>query len=161
MQRFLDRLYFIVQRLLPKKAAQFLRSFFSVEFFIFVIIGIINTFSTAVISTCLDAALRFLPDGAALSAIHRLNLTFIAGYCASMLLSFFLNCRFTFRERPTISRLIRFPISYIPNFIIQYICVWFFSSVLALNSSVSYLIAAVIGVPVTFLTMRILVFGRK
>lgn len=161
MQHLLDIIYGALCRVLPETLVHKLRQFFTVEFITFLIIGVVNTLSTAVISTLLDFITKHIAVLYACKLIEKLRLTFITGYILSMLISFFLNCRFTFHEKPTLSKLIRFPVSYIPNFIIQYIVVWFFTAVIPIHSTAAYLAAAVIGIPVTFITMRIFVFKRK
>lgn len=161
MQHFLDILYNALCRILPKKAAHTLQVFFSVEFVTFIVVGTVNTLSTAVISTALDFITENISALSSCEIISKLRLTFIAGYILSLLISFILNCRFTFCEKPTLSKLIRFPVSYIPNFIIQYVVVWFFTAVIPIHPTIAYLIAAAIGIPVTFITMRLIVFKRK
>lgn len=148
MQKLLDRLADWVDRVLPAGIGKRLQPFFTVQFLTFVVIGGINTLSTAVFAAGLDLVYPAGQDS-------RLN--FVLGYCAGLVLSFFLNTRFTFRKKPTLKNFVRFPISYIPNFIIQYLCVWLFTA-LSLNQTLAYLLAAVIGIPVTFLTMKFFVY---
>ena len=161
MQKILDALYVAFSKILPEKLMLVLKQFFTVAFFTFVAVGVVNTLSTAIISTLLDMLVEASPVLSSSEIISALRLTFIIGYLLSMLISFFLNCRFTFHEKPTLAKLIRFPVSYFPNFIIQYITVWFFTSVIPIHPTISYLIAAVIGIPVTFVTMKIFVFRKK
>lgn len=127
---------------------------------VFVVIGIINTFSTTIIATLLDKLAAAVFDGGMPQMLEKLNATFVAAYICSLILSFFLNTFFTFRERPTLKKFIKFPVSYIPNFIIQYIAVWIFKQ-LGLDPSYAYLLAAVIGIPVTFLVMKLFVYKKK
>lgn len=160
MQRFLDALYGVFAKILPKKIISPLRQFFTKAFITFLVIGVINTLSTAIISTLLD--IGYNAAGLTRYAIiERFRLTFILGYALSMIISFLLNCRLTFNEKPTLKKLIRFPVSYIPNFIIQYLVVWFCASVFTLPPTIAYLAAAVIGIPVTFITMKLFVFSKK
>lgn len=161
MQKFLDKLYSVFERIVPKRAAVLFKQFFTIAFFTFLIIGVINTLSTTVISSILDIVVKSFTGFYTHPIFTEFRLTFIIGYILSMIISFFLNCRFTFHEKPTVSKLIKFPVSYIPNFIIQYITVWFFTSVIPIHPTLSYLIAALIGIPVTFATMRVFVFKKK
>jgi len=92
--------------------------------------------------------------------IERYNMTFIAAYVLSMIISFFLNTFITFREKPTWNKFIRFPIGYIPNFVVQYLTVAVFVW-LGGSRAVAYVVAAVIGVPVTFLTMKYVVYKNR
>lgn len=158
MQKFLDRIADFFEKFMPKILMKYIRQFLTVQFVLFVTVGVINTFNTAVIATVLDMLKNSFFSGA--EYIERYNITFAAGYVLSMIISFFLNTCITFREKPTLKKFIKFPLSYIPNFLIQYICVALFTS-LELNNTAAYMIAAVIGIPVTFLTMKILVYKGK
>jgi putative flippase GtrA len=128
--------------------------FLTVEFIKFIIIGVINTLSTAVIATVLDKLSALAPIDKAV--LEKSNATFIIAYILSMTISFFLNTYFTFREKPTLKKAVKFPVSYIPNFLVQYAVVHLLGS-----GTLSYIIAAVIGIPVTFITMRVFVYRKK
>lgn len=154
MQKLLDCISGFLSKFLPKSLMNIINKFLTVEFIKFIIIGAINTLSTAAIATVLDKIAAFLAiDGAFL---EKTNATFITGYVLSMIISFFLNTYFTFREKPTLKKALKFPLSYIPNFLVQYAVVHLLGS-----GTLSYIIAAVIGIPVTFLTMRIFVYRKK
>ncbi len=148
MQRFLDKILSVMSGFLPEKLIRYAKIFLTVQFLTFLIIGAVNTLSTTGFAAVLD---RVHPSG----QDNRVN--FILGYCASLILSFFLNTRFTFRKKPTLKSFVKFPVSYIPNFVIQYLSVWLFTA-LSLNNTLAYLIAAIIGIPVTFLTMKFFVY---
>ncbi len=154
MQKFLDKISEFIGKFLPEGLMKTANKFLTVEFITFLIIGVINTLSTAVIATVLDK-IAYLLDMSK-EMLQATNITFITGYILSMVLSFFLNTYFTFREKPTLKKALKFPLSYIPNFIVQYIVVHVLGS-----GTISYIIAAVIGIPVTFLTMRIFVYKKK
>ena len=154
MQKLLDKVSAFLGKLLPEGLMKIANKFLTVEFIKFLIIGVINTLSTAVIATVLDK-IAYLLDVSE-EILQSTNITFIIGYILSMMISFFLNTYFTFREKPSLKKALKFPLSYIPNFIVQYIVVHLLGS-----GTVSYIIAAVIGIPVTFLTMRIFVYKKK
>jgi putative flippase GtrA len=161
MQKLLDKINELLSRFVPGPIMRYVSSFLTISFITFVIIGAVNTLSTSVIATILDALkTRFVLSGGAADAFFtRTRATFILGYILSMIISFFLNTYFTFHEKPTWKKALRFPVSYIPNFIIQYAVVWVFTS-LAWNNTLAYLLAAVIGIPVTFLTMKVFVYKK-
>lgn len=123
--------------------------FLTKEFFLFLIIGCINTFN----GTFLAWLCAFL------SPYNNLN--FNIGYILSNLCAYWMNSRFIFHEPLSINRYVKFFISYIPNYIIQNIIVIIFYNMLAFPPVVSYLIAAVLGIPVTFLMVKIFAFGRS
>ena len=154
MQKFLDSISKLLGKFLPAAIMKLVDKFLTVEFIKFLIIGVINTLSTAAIATLLDKIAAALAiDGEFLA---KTNATFIIGYILSMVISFLLNTYFTFKEKPTLIKALKFPLSYIPNFLVQYAVVHILGS-----NTISYIIAAVIGIPVTFLTMRIFVYRKK
>jgi putative flippase GtrA len=72
-----------------------------------------------------------------------------------------MNSRFVFHDTLSVSRFIKFFVSYIPNYIIQNIIVVIFYNWLGYPPIVSYLIAAILGIPVTFLLVKLFAFGKK
>ncbi|MGG7161873.1 GtrA family protein [Clostridium baratii] len=125
-----------------------LKIFLSKEFILFVIIGVINTFNGVVFSMIYS---KFLDA----------NLAFVVGYISGLFISYLLNSYITFRERLEFSKFIKFAISYIPNFIIQNIVVLIVFNIMGLNKLIAYILAAIIGVPVTFILMKFFAFKEK
>lgn len=123
--------------------------FLSKEFFLFLVIGCINTFN----GTFLAWLCAFL--------IPYNNLNFNIGYILSNLCAYWMNSRFIFHEPLSVNRYVKFFVSYIPNYIIQNIIVLIFYNMLDFPPVVSYLIAAILGIPVTFLMVKIFAFGRS
>lgn len=81
---------------------------------------------------------------------------FMIGYCLGLIPSYFLNSSMTFRNREyNMTAFLKYCLSYIPNFIIQVSCVAILIEMLHINTIVSYIIAVVIGVPVTFLIVSV------
>ena len=85
-------------------------TFFSYNFIMFVVIGVINTLNSVWISYLLSLALDA-------------NLSFAAGYIISLGIAYILNSVFNFKQKLSFVRFIKFAISYIPNFIIQNVVV--------------------------------------
>ncbi len=116
-------------------------------FLIFIAIGVVNTCNnwwiSALSSLMLDA-----------------NLSYAIGYAASLIIGFFLNCRFTFKDRPTPLKLGKYALSYIPNYLIQqgivFVAVW-----LGWHKWIAYGAAAVIGMPITYLILKVFAFARE
>ncbi|MCH5185464.1 MAG: hypothetical protein J1F64_04985, partial [Oscillospiraceae bacterium] len=83
---------------LPERfaAAGVIKRFFNIQFMTFALIGVINTLGMIVFTACMVSVSDRLPDGAA-AVSDRLCIPFAAGYALSVVLSFFLNCRFTFK----------------------------------------------------------------
>lgn len=126
-----------------------LRMFLSREFLSFVMVGVINTLSNVIFSTIYSL---FIPNT---------TLAFFPGYITSNIVSYLLNSKLTFKERLGFMKFIKFFISYIPNFVIQTVIVWLFDNFVHGPSIAAYAIAAVIGVPVTFVFMKIFAFRKK
>jgi putative flippase GtrA len=122
-------------------------SFLSKQFVIFIIIGVINTFNGTIFSYIF-------------SNFSNANAAFLPGYILGMVISYILNSFITFREKPSFQKLIKFSISSIPNFIIQYVVV-IICNLLGLHKLFAYMLAAIIGVPVTFLLMKFFAFSKK
>ncbi len=126
-----------------------LKMFFSREFLAFLIVGVINTLSNVVFSTIYSI---FIPNT---------TLAFFPGYITSNVVSYILNSKLTFKEKLGFVKFIKFFISYIPNFLIQTVIVWLFDTFVHGPSVIAYAIAAVIGVPVTFVFMKLFTFRKK
>ena len=143
-------------------AMRAVRPFLTVQFFTFMLMGIINTAISIITAMTLDYLHIHLlpPDNAFRVFAARTNLNFIIGYVTSIVTSFFLNSKYTFHKKPTLRRFLRFPVSYIPNFIFQYIFVFTFT-LLGLFRPAAYICAAVIGTPVTYAAMKLFVYNRR
>ncbi len=117
-------------------------------FLIFIAIGVVNTLNnwwiSALCSLVLDA-----------------NLSYAIGYAASLLIGFFLNCRLTFQEKPTLLRLGKYALSYMPNYLIQQGIVFVVVELLAWHKFIAYGAAAVIGMPVTYLILKVFAFAKE
>lgn len=122
-------------------------TFFSKQFIIFVIIGIVNTFNGTVFSYIYSSFLSA-------------NVAFLPGYISGLLISYILNSFITFKEKLSFQKLIKFTVSSMPNFIIQYIVV-IICNMMGLHKLFAYMIAAIIGVPVTFLLLKFFAFSKK
>ncbi|HIT85449.1 MAG TPA: HAD-IB family phosphatase [Candidatus Ornithomonoglobus intestinigallinarum] len=122
--------------------------FFSKEFIMFLVVGGINTINGVLFSMLYG---YLIPDE---------NLAFAAGYVTSTIISYLLNSFLTFHERLSLVRYVKFFVSYIPNFIIQLAVVFIVCTVLGVYKLIAYILAAVIGVPVTFLLMKVFAFAK-
>lgn len=133
----------------PSKLSKALKLFFSREFLAFLIVGVINTGSNVVFSAIYRI---FIPST---------TLAFLPGYVTSNVVSYLLNSYLTFKEKLGFVKFIKFFISYLPNFFIQTVIVWLFDTFTTAPSIIAYAIAAVIGVPVTFVFMKIFTFKKS
>jgi len=131
-----------------KIAAYVRHHFFTRAFLLFLVIGCINTFD------CTLFAKVLIYFGLAA------NLAFNVGYLLSNIIAYWLNSVFVFYSELSLSRYIKFFLSYVPNYIIQNIIVFIFYNLIGVPDFVSFLIAAVLGIPVTFLLVKIFAFGQ-
>lgn len=122
--------------------------FLKKDFIVFLIIGVINTFN--------GIALAYL-----YSMLFGANLAFALGYGTSLLISYLLNSWLTFKESLSAVKFIKFSLSYMPNFVIQFVIVLIVYNLLHLPKLLAYALAAIIGVPVTFLVLKVFAFSHK
>jgi putative flippase GtrA len=121
--------------------------FFTREFLLFLIVGCINTFNGTLLTWIYAFA---LPS----------NLAFNCAYITSNVLAYGLNSAFIFHEVMSVRRGLKFAVSYIPNYLIQNAIVFIAYNLLGIPLVISSLIAAVLGIPVTFLMVKIFAFNR-
>lgn len=123
------------------------RLFLNKEFIIFIIIGGINTINGVIFSYIYSSLLNE-------------NLAFIIGYISGLIISYLLNSYITFKEKLSFTKFIKFGVSYIPNFIIQNIVVVVAFNILDLHKLIAYSLAAIIGIPVTFILLKFFAFKK-
>ncbi|MGL5270360.1 MAG: GtrA family protein [Selenomonadaceae bacterium] len=122
--------------------------FFTREFLFFLCMGCINTFNCSLIAAFFT---YWLTDA---------NAAFNIGYLLSLTFAYYLNSKIVFKQRLNKAQYLRFCLSYLPNFLVQNLIVVFFYNMLAFPPIISYLFAAIIGVPVTFLLVKIFAFRQ-
>lgn len=149
----------------PTFAEKFKKTFLSTEFLMFLIIGVINTFAGSLFAILYrsfipDNAITFLPDS--ISRILNDLIAFVPGYITANVLSYFLNSICTFHDyKFGVVKYLKFLLSSLPNLIIQTVMVAIFSGVFRWPSLIVYLMAAIIGVPITFVCVKLFAFGKK
>lgn len=126
---------------------KFKDTFISKQFIIFIIIGVINTFNGTIFSYIY-------------SYFFSATMAFLPGYISGLIISYILNSFITFNETLSFEKFIKFTIFSIPNFTIQYIIVIICNSI-GLQKLFAYLLAAIIGVPITFLLMKFFTFNTN
>ncbi|MEU4930963.1 GtrA family protein [Streptomyces yokosukanensis] len=78
----------------------------------------------------------------------------ILAFTLSMVGSFFLNARFTYRTRPTWRKFLLFPLTNVTNFLITTAGVYVIVDVLHAGSRFAPLLASAAAIPVTFVVSR-------
>jgi putative flippase GtrA len=113
------------------------------QFFRFIIIGFINTghYYAFYLFFIHFVQLNYLP-------------AHIIAFLISMIGSFFLNCYFTYRTKPTIRKFLQFPITYAVNITVSTAAIFLLVDVMKLNENISPLLAQGITIPITFLVSK-------
>lgn len=114
-----------------------------VEFVKYAIVGCINT---------ADYYLSYLVFMDIFKFAYRIS--FVLGYVVSILGSYFLNTYFTYKQKPSVKKFLIFPLTYIPNFIIQYLGIILLVDRLNMSSKVAPVITAIVATPITFFVMK-------
>jgi len=118
------------------------------EFMVFLIIGVVNAINGILFAYLFSLAFA-------------VNAAFITGYMTSLSKSYLLNSFFTFKEKLSLKKYLKFCFSYLPNFLIQNIVVLVFYNFLGWHKLFAYSLAAIIGVPVTFILIKYYAFKKK
>ncbi len=121
-------------------------TFLSRAFLIFCLLGVVNTFNTAVFSW-------------ALSFLLQKNMSAILGYILSLQGAYFLSCKFIFNCPPTLQKYERFLVSYIPSFIVY---VMLHVGMIAMfNQFWGTFVAVALSGPVTYIIIKLYAFGAS
>jgi len=83
----------------------------------------------------------------------------VCAFMISMVGSYFLNCYFTFRIRPTLKKFLLFPLSNATNFVVQSVGLYVLVSLLHMNHIVAPLLAAAVAIPITFVIAKLILLG--
>ncbi|MEV8568296.1 GtrA family protein [Streptomyces sp. NPDC051322] len=90
--------------------------------------------------------------------LHGAGLPYVGAHVLAFLLSmvgsFFLNSRFTYRTPPTLRKFLLFPLTNVANFAITTGGVYLLVDRLGMNDTYAPLIAAAAAIPITFLVSR-------
>ena len=84
----------------------------------------------------------------------------VLAFAVAMTGSFLLNCRFTYRTRPTWRKFLLYPLTVAANLAITTVGVAVLVEVLAVDERLAPLVAAGAALPLTFLATRAVLVGR-
>ncbi|MEY3431387.1 MAG: hypothetical protein RIS53_285 [Bacillota bacterium] len=76
-------------------------------------------------------------------------------------ISYSLQAWFAFRTQWTWKRLIVYPLTSIPNFLIQQLCIFLFEDLLHLAPAIAYALSAILPIPIMFFVVRFFVTSKK
>ncbi|HJJ28799.1 MAG TPA: HAD-IB family phosphatase [Methanocorpusculum sp.] len=89
------------------------------------------------------------------------TVAYVFGYALSLFVAYALNARLIFKERLHVPQFLKFVVSYIPNFVILFAFVCVFLNIFGWNKVLVYALAALFGIPVTFVLVKLFAFGKK
>jgi putative flippase GtrA len=118
------------------------------EFALFVFCGGMGTLTNFVFSLLISTKLN--P-----------SVSYICGYGISLFTAYTLNAKLIFHQRLECGAFIKFIISYIPNFLILFTFVLIFLNLFGWNKVIVYGLAGLLGLPVTFVLVKMVAFRKK
>lgn len=124
------------------------KSLMSLDFLRFIFCGGMGTLTNFLVSSTLS----FFFDPV---------LSYVSGYVVSIFVTYSLNAYIIFNEKLNFNYFIKFVISYTPNFLILLSFVAVFINVLNWHPILVYGIAGLIGLPLTFILVKLYTFARK
>ena len=107
----------------------------------FAVVGVVNTLTYYLLYLLFLTRLPYL-------AAH------VLAFSLSMVGSFFLNARFTYRTRPTWRKFLLFPLTNATNFVLTTAGVYVIVDLLHVGSRLAPLLASAAAIPVTFVVSR-------
>ena len=118
--------------------------FFTKQFIKFLCIGCLNLFDGVIFAYIF-------------SVLFNIYIAFSLGYMCSLLIAYILNSKWIFKQKLNFNKYLKFVLSYIPNFIIQNICIIILYNYLDLDKLLVYSISAIVSVPITFIMIKFFV----
>ncbi|MBQ5153578.1 GtrA family protein [Macrococcoides caseolyticum] len=105
----------------------------------FIVVGFINTFNYYLVYLLL------------LKVLHLGYLTsHLTGFLVSFIISYFLNCHVVYKVKPTLKKLIQFPLTQVINMGIQTLLLFIFVDLLHFNNVYAPFPALVFTIPITY-----------
>lgn len=85
-----------------------------------------------------------------------------AAFIISMVGSYFLNCYFTYKTKPTLKKFLQFPLTYVVNYTVSTSSLFIFVDLFKMNEFIAPFISMLLPIPFTYLTSKwILTKGEK
>jgi putative flippase GtrA len=124
------------------------KTYFTRDFILFVFCGGIGTLTNFVFSLIISMALS--P-----------SVSYVLGYGISLFAAYSLNAKLIFHHKISRIGFAKFIVSYIPNFLILFTFVLVFLNLFSWNKAIVYALAGLLGLPITFLLVKIFAFNKK
>ena len=118
------------------------------QFLRFLVTGGINTAVTYVLYLLLLPLLGYL-------------VAYSLAYVIGIVLSYWLNSAFVFRQPMNWRSLARFPLVYVVQYLLTGVLLWLFVDTLGVDKRIALLAAIAVTVPVTFLAARLAILPRR
>ena len=128
------------------------------------LITIVNTYWIRAVFVACDWNIKAFEDSTEAILIiigNKFDWPFIIAFCIGIPIAYTTHALFSFKQTWSWKRLARYPLSSIPNFILQLFAIWLLEVVLQLNPYLVYLLAAIFPLPVMFFINKILVSPLK
>lgn len=114
----------------------------------FVVSGGINTLATYIIYLLL-------------LMIFNYSVAYTLSYLSGILISFYLNSIFVFKEKVTLKKFLRFPIVYAVQYLVNMFMIYVLVEELHVTAQIVPLIVIVITIPITYILSKVIIKGRK
>lgn len=117
-------------------------------FFRFVIVGVFNTANYFMMFTILNNI------GVSYILAH------LCAFLYSAFVSYFLTSYYTFKTKPSLKTMVRFPITYLPNLILSTLGTIILVENNLLSESIASLVVMIVSIPITFIISKV-IFHKK
>ncbi|MFL6520976.1 MAG: GtrA family protein [Chthoniobacterales bacterium] len=117
------------------------------EFLLFVVMGGVNTGLTYAVYLLLLLVMRY-------------PFAYSGSYVAGIFLSYYLNVRFVFRERLSLSKALKYPSVYLIQYLLGLVLLYVLIEIFHLNKNLAPLAIVLITVPATFVMSRYIIRGK-
>jgi phosphoserine phosphatase/putative flippase GtrA len=131
----------------PSLIAKIKATWLTKNFILFVFCGGMGTLTNFVFSLLISAKLNA-------------SVSYICGYAISLFVAYSLNAKLIFHHTLDFTAFLKFIVSYIPNFLILFTFVLIFLNIFGWNKVMVYALAGLLGLPITFILVKLLVFKR-
>jgi putative flippase GtrA len=144
-----------------KQIMTFIPKLWSSNFIRFLFIGGINTILGFVLTIILRES--FFSSSAKWMVLGFIEFDLANSVMYVMLfpISYTLQALVTFRTRWSLKRLIRYPISSIPNYALNQVFIFLFETLWSFSVVVSYGLSAILPIPIMFIIIKLLVVEKK
>jgi len=125
-----------------------LMKFINKEFIRFLVVGLINTISTYLIYLLLLFALSY-------------DISYTLSYLAGIVISYYLNSYYVFKEKISIKKFLKYPIVYVVQYVINLLGLYILVEYLNIPKEVVPLIVIILSIPITYLLSKLIIRTKK